>query len=425
MKVALERWEQLLGGDAVASWEQVAGNAPLPLQPQTAVVSPDELGAVQEVLRLATAERLRVLPAGALEHAAWGAAPGDVDVVLSSRRMNRILEYEPEDLTMVAQAGVTLHRIEQRTHAHQQRLAADPWPGTAATLGGACAANRFGPCRLRFGSMRDALLGARVVHADGSTSRTGGKVVKNVTGYDMAKLYVGSHGSLAFVAELNLRLVPRPHATALVHARLPFDEARRRVWEVYRSSLQPAAIVVSDRFGDGGTSAAATGDGEHGADEVHVLVRFEGRAPVVEQQARTCKSQLDGRIVPAMRAAWDQLRCFTEPRARSDLLQVSAVPTSVFDVIAAARHTLHPEPAFVGLFGVGTTWIRATSSDAAGLQALDERCPRGWHLRVIGAAGMDCLRESPASELQRALKSTFDPNDTLRPLPGAVRGAPA
>jgi glycolate oxidase FAD binding subunit len=344
--------------------------------------------------------------------------------VLSSRRLNRIVEYEAEDLTMVAQAGVTLHLIEERTHAHQQRLAADPWPGSAATLGGACAANRFGLCRLRFGSLRDAVLGARVVHADGSTTRTGGKVVKNVTGYDLAKLYVGSHGSLAFIAELNLRLVPRPHATALVHARLPFDEARRRVWEVHRSRLQPVSVVVTDRFAVDGAPSAASGGADPRTDEAHVLVRFEGRAPVVEQQANTCKQLLDGRIVPAVRAAWDELRRFTEPSPQSDLVQVSAVPTSVFDVVAAARDALHPELAFVGLFGVGTTWLKAPSSDAAALHALDERLPRGWHLRVIGAAATDCLREPPASVLQRALKSTFDPNDTLRPMPGAPHGVP-
>ena len=413
MKIDAQRWGQLLGAEGVSTLRSV-GRPVAGLAGETPVVAPNELAGVQEALRFAQSERLRVLPAGALEHLAWGAAPGDVDVVLSARRMDRVLEYEPEDLTLVAQAGVTLHAIEAQTREHQQRLGPDPWPGTAGTLGGACAAGRFGLCRLRYGTLRDAVLGARVVHADGATTRTGGKVVKNVTGYDLSKIYIGSQGSLVFIAELNLRLLARPHATALVHTILPFGTARQRLWDLHRGRLQPAAIVVTNAF--------TANDGEartvprHG-DSVDLLVRFEGRAPVVEQQAKACKAQLEGRIVAAAREPWQALCAFTTPQPSSTLLQVSAVPTSVLDVVAAARQRLDANVAFVGLFGVGTTWLQSARADAASVRTFYDALPHGWYLRVVDRLETRSYGRAGAAKLQRALKSKFDPHDVLRPAP--------
>ncbi len=408
MKPNLQRWAQILGDDAVSSVQGIAADAG-DLASDTPVVMPDSVDAACEALRFAHDERLRVLPAGALEHRAWGSTPGDVDAVVSTRRLNRILEYEPEDLTVVAQAGVTLHALEEATREHQQRLGPDPWPGTAATLGGACAAQRFGLSRLRYGTLRDAVLGARVVHADGTTTRTGGKVVKNVTGYDLAKLYIGSQGSLVLLAELNLRLLHRPHATAMVHARLPFERARRAVWEVHRGRLQPVAVVVTDRV-PADTEAAP-------ADAVHVVVRFEGRSAVVEQQARVCKELLDGRIVPAARELWDALRAFPEPRPATQLLQVSAVPTSVFDVVASARTHVHDDVQFLGLFGVGITWLRTPVADTAALRAFHNDMPRGWCLRVRGPHATITYARAQASALQDAHKARYDPNGVLPSAP--------
>jgi len=426
MNGSASKWEQLLGAESVSSLQECDARLTSVFRPETPVVSPQEVPAVQEALRFATAERLRVLPAGGLEHLGWGAALDGCDVILSSRRMNRVLEYETEDLTLVAQAGATLRSIETMTRTHQQRLAPDPWPGVAATLGGACAANRSGLSRLRYGTLRDAVLGARVVHADGTTSRTGGKVVKNVTGYDLAKLYVGSQGSLAFIVELNVRLVPRPMATVLVHAALPFDDARRRIWDLHRSRLQPVSVIVTNQFADVGE---LEGDApQSSGDVVDVLVRFEGRASVVEQQANVCKERLDGRVVPAARAPWEALGRFAEPRPASELVQVSAVPTSVFDAIAAARETLDPKVRFVALFGVGTTWLRTPDDTLLNPDAatrLRARLPRGWSLRVVGNASTRCYADVPAPSLQQALKSAFDPQQIFRPMPGALNEASA
>ena len=147
-----------------------------------------------------------------------------------------MLAYEPADLTISVQAGVTFAALDAVLAAHGQRLALDCPHAEAATLGGLLATNLSGPRRLRYGTARDMLIGVRAAHPDGTLTRGGGMVVKNVSGYDMMKLYVGSLGTLAVLVELNFKLSPRPPAegtAVLAEARqlycdLP-SKARERV----------------------------------------------------------------------------------------------------------------------------------------------------------------------------------------------------
>ena len=139
------------------------------------------------------------------------------DVVLSTAGMNRVLEHEPGDLTAIVEAGLRLSELQAYLATHGQMLALDP-PGDP-TIGACLAADLSGPRRHRYGAMRDLVIGVTVVLAGGLVASSGGKVVKNVAGYDLGKLFSGSHGRLGLIARVALRLHPRPAAEATVVAR--------------------------------------------------------------------------------------------------------------------------------------------------------------------------------------------------------------
>ena len=163
------------------------------------------------------------------------------DVVVSTKRFDRVLEHETGDLTCTVEGGVRLTALRRRLARHGQMLALDP-PGDP-TVGACIAADLFGPRRHRYGRIRDLLLGTTVVLSDGTIASSGGKVVKNVAGYDLGKLFCGSAGRLGLVVRASLRLHPVPAATRtlVVPVRSP-DTALGTLREVLRSQLVPSAV---------------------------------------------------------------------------------------------------------------------------------------------------------------------------------------
>jgi glycolate oxidase FAD binding subunit len=163
------------------------------------------------------------------------------DLVVSTRYLNRLLEHEAGDLTATVEAGIRLSALDERLAEHGQMLALDP-PGDP-TIGAAVAGDLFGPRAYRYGRARDLVLGATVVLADGTVANAGGKVVKNVAGYDLAKLLCGSHGRLGLIARVSLRLHPRPEATrTLVIPVSAPDDVQALVRTLLRSPLVPSAV---------------------------------------------------------------------------------------------------------------------------------------------------------------------------------------
>src|SRR5436305_934549 len=153
---------------------------------------------------------------GAGTKLSWGGAGVASDVELTTERLHRVVEHNAGDLTAVLEAGVPLARAQDTFAAGGQMLAIDPWPGEQreATVGGILATADSGPLRHRYGAPRDLVLGMTVVLSDGTVARSGGKVIKNVAGYDLAKLFCGSYGTLGLIVSVNVRLHPRPQTTA-------------------------------------------------------------------------------------------------------------------------------------------------------------------------------------------------------------------
>jgi glycolate oxidase FAD binding subunit len=168
--------------------------------------------AVSEALAAADADRRGLTPRGAATKASFG---GDTTTAerLDLRRLDQLVAYEPGDFVCIAQAGMPLDDLNQRLAADRQRLMLDPPYGPDQTLGGVVATNVSGPLRHRYGAPRDLVLGLRFVLADGTIARSGGRVVKNVAGYDLTRLLCGSLGALAVITEVAFRLHPLPAAT--------------------------------------------------------------------------------------------------------------------------------------------------------------------------------------------------------------------
>lgn len=191
------------------------------------------------------------------------------DAVLETASLKRIVEYKPADQVVSVECGVTLAALQAELAQHKQRLALDPAHAEKATIGGIVAANSFGPLRTRYGSVRDLIIGVEIIRADGSRAKGGGKVVKNVAGFDLPKLMCGSRGTLAMIATATFRVHPLPEEVRTVVARaISAQDVLALVRRVRELQLEPAAMMaVFDRRYD-------------------VFVRFEGFGAGVRQQTQ-------------------------------------------------------------------------------------------------------------------------------------------
>src|SRR5438270_5712299 len=179
------------------------------IEPDVAV-EPASAEQLQRVLTEAHEASITVVPFGGGTHMALGNLAESYDAALSIRRLDRVVEYEPADLTVTVEAGVRLVDLQAKLAEHGQFLPLDPPGGDAASVGGVLAANAWGPLRHAVGTARDWLLGISIVHADGTLTKGGGRVVKNVAGYDMPKLYIGSLGTLGVIAGATFKVAPLP-----------------------------------------------------------------------------------------------------------------------------------------------------------------------------------------------------------------------
>ncbi len=169
--------------------------------------SPEDLA---RALRWANGNGLKVTPRGGGTKLGWGNPPAGCDLVLSTARLNRVLEYAWDDMTVIVEAGCRVADLQKTLAGHGQQLALDPlWP-ERATIGGIISTNDSGTLRARYGSLRDLIIGITVALPDGTLAKSGGKVVKNVAGYDLAKLFTGGLGTLGVITQAIFRLHPLP-----------------------------------------------------------------------------------------------------------------------------------------------------------------------------------------------------------------------
>jgi glycolate oxidase FAD binding subunit len=323
---------------------------------------PGSVDEVSAVLRACHEARATVVPWGGGVHMGLGCVPKTVDVVLGLGRLNRVLDHEPGDMTSTVEAGVVLADYQAQLGRHGQFLSLDP-PGAArATVGGVLAANMSGPHRLRYGTARDLLIGLRVVGADGTVTKGGAKVVKNVTGYDMNKLYVGSLGTLGLIVEATFRLYPVPACERTWVASFPTAaKAREVVARILDSPLVPSAVELLNE-----TAAREVGrqaDVTSGLRGVVLAVAVASVPEAVEAQIRTAQGLarergadrvLDG---PAHDVFWAAVRDFGSGNGAGMVLKASVLIARVADALDQAERLATQEGLRVAVISEAATGI--------------------------------------------------------------------
>jgi glycolate oxidase FAD binding subunit len=243
--------------------------------PAELVAEPASPAEASRVLAAACRAGKKVVVVGGGSKLGLGNPPERADLIVSTRRLDRVLEHAAGDLVVRVEAGARLADLQAALAPAGQWLALDP-PEPGATVGGVVAANASGPRRLRYGTVRDLIIGITVVLADGTVARAGGRVVKNVAGYDLSKLFCGSLGTLGLIAEATFRLHPRPAAAAVVALVVErIEQAGEAVRRLLRSTLVPSAIELTWSFPSG-----------------LLTVVIEGIEPGVEAQAATATELL-------------------------------------------------------------------------------------------------------------------------------------
>jgi FAD/FMN-containing dehydrogenase len=287
--------------------ETLSAHAVDDLTPE-AVAFPESLAQVSQVVKMAQKEKWAVLPWGSGSKIGVGNPPSRLHLVISTNRLNKIIDMDTANLTVTAQAGVKFRDLQTSLAGKENRcylpyespntvsdepVCADrehmgcfipmmPPFSHSATLGGIIAANSSGPVRLLYGLPRDMVLGVRYVAADGKIVGLGGKTVKNVSGYDMCKLMIGSRGSLGILGEMTLRLLPVPErfGTCLLSFS-SLDEASRFVDQIFETRLLPSAVELLNGRANG--LLLEEGALEMDGDGYAVAVGLEGFGEAVER----------------------------------------------------------------------------------------------------------------------------------------------
>ena len=397
----------------------VEGDAVLGVRPET-VFEPATVEEAVEVVAGSARDGKALAFVGGGTDLELGAPPKRLDAIVKTARLARIVEHAPSDQIVIVEAGLTLQELQKALSSHRQRLALDPPLPERKTLGGIVAANVYGPRRARFGSVRDLLIGISFVRADGTLAHGGGKVVKNVAGFDLPKLMVGSLGTLGFITTATFRLHPltEEEVTLLLPGRNAAD-VRALVAAVRKSQLEPTSVVAAWRE----------------AGRFDVAVRFEGfRAGVSEQRERlsglvlgqaggACEALDDSKA----RSFWsrhDELRTTPPLRARVTALPAH-IETIAKDVLPGLLGVLG-DPSFLWYATLGLGFVAGTPSDAGASAAAIESARQ----RVSGLGGSLTLQAAPppirerldvwgpappSLSLMQNVKNRFDPGARFAP----------
>ena len=376
------------------------------------VVEPGSEQELASVLRLANEVGLAVIPRGGGTKLDWGNTPTRADLILSTARLAKVIEHVWADLTVTVEAGCTIQKLQDALSQHGQRLALDPlWP-ERATVGGVLSTNDSGALRLRFGSLRDLIIGVTIALPDGTLASSGGKVVKNVAGYDLPKLMTGALGTLGVITRAVFRLHPLPKIVQSFSARMSnLETAQRVLHSVQNSKLAHAAMQVR-----------AAGDVPP---EVDVL--FEGTKAGLAAQATHLKKSLDPVVVAeAPASVWSarQELWFTSDSAV--IAKISLLPASIANGVETVRRVADHHKirwkAVAEATGIG--WLRLDGPPdylhVAFRELRTEFESRGGSLAVLhrpaGIAPLEAWGNAgDALPLMRAVKRQFDSKSTLNP----------
>jgi glycolate oxidase FAD binding subunit len=405
-----QRFAAELGDDSVAADPAQLASHKLDGQMPALLCLPANEEQLATALRLCAEHEAAVIPWGGGTAMVLGNAPRRMDVVISTERLAQIIDHDHANLTVSAESGVILADLQgQLANQHQFAAFEPPFPH-CATIGGIIAANLNGPRRSYYGSVRDLVIGIKVVLIGGEKIKAGGKVVKNVAGYDMCKLFVGSLGTLGIISEATVRLAPLPETSGTLIVSGTFVDVQQFASELGRSRLLPSAVILRV-------------EGSHW----QVVVRLEGFAETVARSER----DLGG--IAGKLGLNSQTLSPGEHGAFSRWIEDFPLQSKLVFRVTLPRAELFPVVQTVSTWGnvtivadaiAGTAWVAAAPSVTAPQRFLElasmARDRRG-HAIIFSAPvelkrGVEVWGEAPATvSLMRGVKHQFDPKELLNP----------
>lgn len=413
---ALDRLAGVCAARAATGGDDVDGVLP------GVVAFPASTEETSTLLRRCHEEGFAVVVRGNGSKLSWGRPPERVDVLLDTTRLDELVEHSRGDLVATAGAGMPLVDLQRALSDGGHQLVVDDLARgrhrRGSTLGGAMATNLSGPRRMWTGSFRDLVIGVRFVRADGTIARAGGKVVKNVAGYDLAKLLTGSYGTLAVVTEVTVRLHPVPEGRLGVVATVPSDRLGEVLAHVVRSQLAPHALEVHAEPGrDPVIDVLLTGTPQG------VSARADALAASLRQVARLDPTVSEDPQDWYGRLPLDDRDGVPAPARRRTLLRTTARLSGIPELLAAASAQ---GLSVTGSAGAGVLYAaalddRPVEKVAATVSALRATSTRlGGSTVVLDApppvkAAVDSWGPVAALDLMRRVKAEFDPRRTLAP----------
>ena len=406
------------------------------LTPKCAVY-PSTAQEAASVLQWAAERGLGVIPCRSATKLHVGNTPRRYDVALSLKDMNRVWHFEADDLTITVEPGMKFGDLQEFLEKHGLWLPLDPPGGPRASLGGIAAASAAGPLRLAFGAPRDMVVGMKIATTQGKVVKAGGRVVKNVTGYDVGKLLIGSYGTLGVIMEVSLKLFPLPPARAtyaLAAGTLGIARDLRR--RILASPLTPARMVLLHGNAVAGNSK-----------EPELWIEMHGSSKLLDRAERELSSHATAagaalRVVDSAEAdrAWtratDIQSWISQDSPGAVVLKATLADSAIEELISRAEQEAAAEKAecaVIAQLGVGIVHfclmsemgtdaqvalirrLRAATESLGGALII-ERCP-------LAIKQQFCIWGTPGSDfaLMKKMKSVWDPKDTLSPGRGLGR----
>ncbi len=412
--IPLEELRSIVGEDNVR--EATLEDAVEGIEPSL-VLEPGSVEETSELMKLAAREGLIVAPRGGGTKMHLGDPPRELDLLVSTTRMDEVIEYVPGDQVVRVQAGIKLEDLQDHLSSSNQMLAIDP-PERGATIGGIIAANSSGPRRFKYGTIRDLIIGITVVLHDGTVANAGSKVVKNVAGYDLSKLFTGSLGTLGIIATANFRLHPIPEVSRTVAVEIESPQAASEAAQaMMHSQIEPTAVEL-----------------HYGEDAKLLTVLVESIPAGVEAKAEMTSFLLRpfGEVRELSDEEVDHLGSLQPPAAGSDevVVKIAAPPADLAElfgsVLGAAERRSLAQPRVTGHAASGVTFVGLSGGDEDAGAGFVEEMREIW----VRRGGSITLQRAPLAlknrvgtwdnggdylGLIRRVKEKFDPRGGMNP----------
>lgn len=400
--------EHVLAGPEACAAYAVQGVVP------GCVAAPGSLEELAATMRVAHEHGAAIVPWGGGTQQSLGHPPRQLDLVIRTTRLNQVLQHEPDDLTISVGAGMTIGALNDYLSTHRQMLPLDPPRPARATLGGLLATAADGPRRLGYGTLRELLIGITVVEVGGRVSRGGGMVVKNVSGFDMMKLYHGSFGTLAVIATANFKLLPIPRAAATFLCRFARPGAAFAMLDaVHATQLTPTAAEYLNRAAlaelgfEGGCALVLRAEGLPAAVERHM----NDLAALAEDQRASGAARLDHEQEAELWLRIADLPQLDTLPAGTALLKLAVLPGDVARTIEQIEQQAGGQALISARALNGVIYARLPApADPRALAALPGL---QW---AASDANLPHWGALPAGfELMQRIKAEFDPGGQLNP----------